>query len=67
MSRFNIGDVVRISKKSEFYNDTWDSNPKDMDGTVTLNNDWEHGHQVEWDNGYNNAYDEDDLKLVRRA
>ena len=61
--RFQTGDIVRISKKSEWYGENTAWNPKDMEGKIKAIA----GHiRVEWDNGENNFYSERDLRLVRR-
>ena len=67
--RFQVGDIVRIAKSSEYYG-TGVSNPKDTEGKITsFDGGWgfaSHEIQVDWDNGCFNNYSESDLKLRRR-
>ena len=68
--RFNIGDIVRISKKSGYYGED-ECNPKDMDGEIVETDSREIGItypiKVQWDNGESCVFREIDLKLRRRA
>ena len=66
--RFREGDIVKISKKCEYYGDHA-SNPADIKGTITLTRPdffGRHVIKVTWDNFTDNYYDEKDLRLVRR-
>ncbi len=70
MSRFRIGDVVRIAKKH--HGDDWcgsKQDPIDMDGKITniVDNGIVYlGVWVTWDNGQSEHYNNKHLKLVRR-
>ena len=65
--RFNIGDVVRIGKKSVHYGGS-EHNPADMDGEFYQYLPEEPGYiyRVRWENGNTNSYREEDLRLRRR-
>ena len=65
-----VGDRVRISKKSQFYNPpgSSESNPSDVTGTIEKVNECntpEFCYSVKWDNGEKNSYMEGDLYLYR--
>ena len=61
--RFQTGDIVKISKKSEWYGENTEWNPKDMEGKIKAIT----GHiRVKWINNEDNFYAERDLRLVRR-
>ena len=64
------GNVVRIGKDSRYYGMSH-SNPSDVNGVVTdidePSHDDDHFISVKWDNGDDNVYRPEDLKLVRRA
>lgn len=66
--RFQVGDIVRIGKESEYYECDWRDNPKDMNGVITEF--YEYGDDtrimVVWDDGETNSYVELDLKLRGR-
>jgi len=67
-SRFNIGDIVKIAKNSDFFG-TDDSNPGNVEGIVDRTDlESANGYyvQVEWPNDCSNAYRDTDLRLVRR-
>ena len=71
MSKFKVGDRVRIAESSEYYGKSKSNknskNPKDTDGKVTelTNPDCEdYEVMVEWDNGETNIYRDSDLELV---
>ncbi len=73
--RFQADDIVRISKKSQYYDADWEedgdhdrSNPCDeMEGKITeTHSDGENPIWVRWNNNFNNVYQENDLRLVRR-
>lgn len=59
--RFQIGDIVRISKVSGWYG-TSEDNPKDIEGVIEELP----CIKVIWDNSTYNFYEEHDLRLVRR-
>ena len=66
--RFQDDDIVRISKHSVFYGDgRW--NPVDIEGRIEAISTSFGGNQIVviWDNEECNAYEEDDLRLVRRG
>ena len=66
--RYNVGDIVRISKKCHWYGRGVD-NPKDTDGSIeriSMDNTYLK-FRVEWDNGGASWYNEYDLKLRSRA
>lgn len=62
--RFNVGDIVRIAKDGRYYGIN-KSNPKDTNGYIKRIG----GYMIRvcWDNDTENAYNEHDLKLVRRG
>lgn len=68
-NKFKVGDRVRISKSSAYYGEN-KSNPSDCIGTVTKYDADAYGHfasYVDWDNGGDNAYRDEDLELVSAA
>ena len=66
--RFQVGDVVRIAKSSEYYSDDT-NNPKDVDGKIErfFNGIDDHKIRVGWSNGNHNSYRESDLRLRSRT
>lgn len=70
-AKFKKGDRVRISKNSEYYEDSLDSNPADVTGTVTSYKSVKHNDEfstyVSWDNGENNTYSDYDLELYKES
>ena len=64
--RFNEGDIVRIGKKSEWYGLNA-ANPEDMDGEITDISDDLFPIFVRWDNGKRGCFNEEDLRLRKRA
>lgn len=65
-TRFNIEDVVRISRKSECYNDNYSL--KDIDGIIIkLDLDCSHNIRVLWYDEFISRYRDSDLALVRRS
>ncbi len=64
--RFNVGDIVRIAKSSQYYGDDREWNPKDTDGAIRYI-DEDDGAVVHWNNGERCWYEENDLKLRRKA
>ncbi len=66
--RFREGDIVKISKKSFFYgSNPMSANPMGVEGKIHKFDPTGLPIEVKWTNGEKNSYDEDDLKLVRRA
>ena len=74
--RFQTDDVVRISKKSQYYDDKWEecgdhdsSNPcAGIEGKIyETDNVGYNPIQVVWNNNCRNGYQEKDLRLVRRG
>ena len=65
--RYNIGDKVRISKKSIYYG-LDRGNPKDIDGEIVEIDETSNMHpiRVMWENTHYRHYRERDLKLRRR-
>ena len=66
--RFQVGDIVKISKHSKYYGDCDRNDPKDEEGKViSTNDDDEPNHPIRtsWISGAN-LYRENDLRLVRR-
>lgn len=61
-NKFKVGDRVRISRDSKYYDSGITSNPTDHDGTVTRYD--AYAVEVEWDNGTTNDYKDNDLELV---
>lgn len=65
--RFQNGDTVKISKKSYYYTEGSNCNPKDTEGKIrSLDSGIGMQIIVDWDNGDYAYYAECDLKLVRR-
>ena len=63
--KYNVGDIVRISKKSDRYGIVhW--SPKDMDGKIVRISS-SGAIRVEWENGVWNGYHEEHLKLRKRG
>ena len=68
-SRFNERDVVKIAKRSNYYNRNCPEDPKNVEGIITSTwwqEDNENPIRVEWSNGESNIYNDRDLGLVRR-
>lgn len=64
MTKFKIGDRVRISESGKKeYRDSWD-NPHDLTGTIKRFKDFLLPVSVVWENGHGNTYDYEDLELV---
>ena len=66
---FKVGDIVRISERSQFYGfkNPWHlDNPQSIDeyGVIDSISEDILGIGVRWDAGYHNAYDESDLVAV---
>jgi len=57
-----VGDTVKISKNSNYYNYNTKDNPKDMEGIVTEYNSY---IMVKWSNGWTNSYYEKDLEIIK--
>lgn len=67
-NKFKKGDRVRISKDSEYYDRSQQSNPSNCIGTVTkCDADGYFTTEVKWDNGEYNSYRDYDLDLVSEA
>ncbi len=75
MSRFNQGDIVRISKDSEYFDEDYEEdgsgdihNPcANTNGKIrSFHAEYDGSIVVDWDNGNGNSYYERDLRLVRR-
>ena len=65
MSKFKVGDRVRIKSESEYYGRS-SSNPANVVGTVSEVNQYSGHHiRVIWDNKTTNVYREPDLELVQ--
>ena len=64
MSKFKIGDKVRIRKDSQFYT-MYEYNPRDVTGTIKKFIDETYSIRVAWDNGRSNAYGIEDLIHTR--
>ena len=62
--RFILHDIVKISRKSEYYLDDYSDNPRDIEGKIDIVSD-SYIH-VTWSDGNSNGYSENDLRLVRR-
>lgn len=64
--RFQVGDIVRISKDSEFYGTCEADHPKDINGEIVRIDQWDECTRVNWLTGGWEYYQEDELRLVRR-
>ena len=67
--RFRVGDIVKISKKSDYYISSI-CNPKNIEGKVIDTADEmleDHLIKVGWPDEESNVYRENDLRLVRRG
>lgn len=65
MSKFKVGDKVRIKKGTRYYGENVTFNPRDVTGKVTdLVNTPEYKYRVEWPSGATNIYSDSDLELV---
>jgi len=63
---FKVGDRVKIATTSEYYNTT-EGNPKDVEGTIyEINDKWDLGIRVQWDNNFHNSYDSIDLEMAKQ-
>lgn len=60
------GDIVVIATHSQYYNKNGSNtcNPINTQGVITYVRSWI--VSVNWDNGYNNNYNEADLKFIRQ-
>lgn len=63
VSKFKVGDKVKIRKDSKYYLDYDILNPKGAHGEVKSVRSGELGITVEWDNGNRNGYSESDLEF----
>ena len=65
--QYFVGDIVKISRHSEYYSSNDSEDPRDTEGEVRLIaiND-SHEIRVEWSNDTDNVYRPSDLRLVRR-
>lgn len=63
-TEFKIGDIVRIDKNSNYY-DEGDSNPINIDGVITNFMDEDLGIIVKWSNDASNSYNKRDLVLAK--
>ncbi len=68
MSKFKVGDRVRLVKTSKYYNEPT-SQGDHTEGTVTKVKNPNDGFPtyVEWDNGDDNVYHDEDLKLTDKS
>jgi len=64
--RHKVGDIVKISKKSEFYDTGRDNDPKDTEGEIERIATGSFNIIVNWVNNRSDWYNESDLKLVKR-
>lgn len=63
--KFKIGDKVRIRKDSEYYIDNTKNNPADIVGEIyEIVVAYDHNYYVNWENGGDNSYREEDLELT---
>ncbi len=62
MINFKIGDRVRISETSKYYNQQTSGNPR-CDGTISAVYPNLKSIHVSWDNNHHNSYSYDDLVL----
>lgn len=68
--RFQNGDIVKISKSSEYYGMDIKYNPRDIEGEIIstdFNPENPHNIRVKWAGGHYAQFREHDLRLVRRA
>jgi hypothetical protein len=69
-TKFKVGDKVRITKSSEWYDANEDGNspnPPNVDGEICRIDNYDNlGIYVEWDNGVGNSYSDYDLVLVEQ-
>ena len=65
---FKVGDRVKIATTSEFYQDGGSrGNPINTKGTICeIDNRWDLCIKVNWDNGSQNSYNSEDLKLAKQ-
>ena len=61
--RFIEGDIVKIARKSEWFNSTRSDNPNVEGRVIGVGS---YSIKVNWDNSQSNYYGESDLALVRR-
>ena len=64
---FNVGDRVKISAASRYYDRGEPSNPRDVEGTVVETQRQGLPLLVGWDNNSYNSYAEHDLILCKAA
>lgn len=67
MTKFNVGDIVKIAKTSKYYNETaptWTGNPL-CNGKIKYISMYDNMNiHVIWDNKTENSYDNEDLVLA---
>ena len=63
---FKVGDIVKISTTSEYYEYDHVSNPRDVEGKIYEIYDYDLGIRVQWDNDYHNSYNSEDLELAKQ-
>ena len=66
MNRFNVGDMVRIAKSSEYYGIGLTWVPEDTDGKV-ISASRSGSVEVDWGDDISSYYWEHDLKLRKKA
>ena len=66
MDKIEIGDTVKISESSEYYNCQYNTNPR-CEGVYTKVEGAFMSYHVEWDNGTSNDYNLCDLTLIKKG
>ena len=64
MSKFKIGDKVKLRKDSWFYKCSSNSNPANIEGIVKGYSECILPVEIQWDNHTRNSYNESDLELI---
>lgn len=69
MTKFKVGDRVKIAESSRYYTRGNESNPRNTEGTIhkVRDSDYGFGTQVDWDNNTSNSYNISDLELVEKS
>lgn len=66
MSKFKVGDRIKISPQGKETYTNRNMNPWETEGTISCVKDDEFCYKVVWDNGRENSYREGELELVSK-
>ena len=66
-AELKLGDTVKLSPSSEYWNEDNGVNPRNIEGIITRYEDEFLGINVDWSNGESNGYSARDLELVNQG